>query len=224
MHYTVLLVGFTQIPRHFPGQFSVSEVFIFAAINSFFLCFAFDGLINEEVKRYRAGCNISNILAFTPWMFLNFAGLVCLCSNLCCRRFPKFVFLISCTFGVALTYAYITPFNTADIWIQFINDVIIDNMALFGYMALTLMMGLLVLNGISDSVPNFILRKSFHLLAFVLFLPPICFSKYDKPRLICFAFNCVTVALILLEILRFGGHLPQSFSDWFKEKSSGRER
>jgi len=68
------------------------------------------------------------------------------------------------------------------------------------------------------------LRKGFHLLAFVLFLPPIAYSKYDKPRLIVFAFNCVTVALILLEILRFGGHLPQSFSDWFKDKSSGRER
>jgi dolichol kinase len=97
-------------------------------------------------------------------------------------------------------------------------------MAIFGYMALTMTMGLFLLSSVAGSVPTFILRKGFHLLAFVLFLPPIAYSKYDKPRLIVFAFNCVTVALILLEILRFGGHLPQAFSDWFKDMSSGRER
>ena len=47
-------------------------------------------------------------------------------------------------------------------------------------------------------------RKCFHLVAFVAFIAPIILAKYDKPRLIIFAFNCVTVLLILLEVLRHG--------------------
>ena len=39
-----------------------------------------------------------------------------------------------------------------------------------------------------------------------------------------FAFNCVSVALIILEVLRFNNLLPSQISVWFKRLSDGRER
>lgn len=83
-------------------------------------------------------------------MFLNFAGLICMITNICCSRFPKVVFMLSTSIGLALTYVYITPFNQKFILIKFFNDVILDNMALFGYMAMTMTMGLFILNSMSD--------------------------------------------------------------------------
>ena len=67
-------------------------------------------------------------------------------------------------------------------------------------------------------------RKAFHLLAFLLFVPPIITSKFERPRFIVFAFNCVSVALIYLEILRWSGGLAESTSKWFKSFCSDRER
>jgi dolichol kinase len=93
------------------------------------------------------------------------------------------------------------------------------------YMALTLLIGLGALNQLASDLPNYILRKGFHALAFMLFVPPIIMAKIDRPRMLIFAFNCVTVALIIIEVLRYsGGILPESFSKWFKSMSNGRER
>jgi dolichol kinase len=55
-------------------------------------------------------------------------------------------------------------------------------------------------------------------------MPPILMAKIDKPRLLIFSFNCVSVFLIILEALRHGSYLPVSFSRWFKSMSNGRER
>lgn len=69
------------------------------------------------------------------------------------------------------------------------------------------------------------IRKGFHFLAFVLFVPPIVFAKFDKPRMIVFAFNCVSVFLIFIEIIRWGeGIFPQRMTTWFKQFCNGRER
>jgi len=67
-------------------------------------------------------------------------------------------------------------------------------------------------------------RKTFHVLAFVLFLPGIINAHFNRPRLMVFAFNCVSVALILIEALRFSQLLPHNFSMWFKRMSDGREK
>jgi len=76
-------------------------------------------------------------------------------------------------------------------------------MSLIIYMALVLVIGLLILNEYSSITQTFILRKGFHFLAFVLFVPPIIFAKFDKPRMIVFAFNSVSVLLILIEVVRY---------------------
>lgn len=39
-----------------------------------------------------------------------------------------------------------------------------------------------------------------------------------------FAFNSVTVVMILVEVLRHGGALPLSTSDWFKSFCTDREK
>jgi len=58
-----------------------------------------------------------------------------------------------------------------------------------------------------------------------MFLPPIIFTKFEKPRMLIFAFNCVSVLLIYIELLRYNGNiLPQEVSLWFKRNSTGRER
>ena len=72
--------------------------------------------------------------------------------------------------------------------------------------------------------PNFVVRKAFHIMAFLTFMPPIIMSKIDKPRLLIFAFNCVSVFLIIVECIRYGGHMPVSVSSWFKSFANGRER
>ena len=48
----------------------------------------------------------------------------------------------------------------------------------------------------------------FHALAFFLFLPAIIFAKYDSPRFIALAMNCVIVAMIILETARYKRMLP----------------
>ena len=67
-------------------------------------------------------------------------------------------------------------------------------------------------------------RKAFHIVAFVVFAPPIVMANNDKPRLLVFAFNCVSVLLISIEILRYANMLPKSVSDWFKSFCTDRER
>lgn len=46
---------------------------------------------------------------------------------------------------------------------------------------------------------NNIIRKSFHILAVILFFPGII----TNPPYMVFAFNCVTVLLLLLELSRY---------------------
>uniref|UniRef100_A0A7S3FVZ0 dolichol kinase n=1 Tax=Strombidium rassoulzadegani TaxID=1082188 RepID=A0A7S3FVZ0_9SPIT len=93
------------------------------------------------------------------------------------------------------------------------------------YMAIVLALGLMIIQQYRPFTANFIIRKAFHLLAFVLFTPGIIHAKHDKPKLMVFAFNCVSVALIAIEVLRYSGkYFPQEFSAWFKKFSDGRER
>ena len=63
------------ISQFLPGQFSVSELFIFCSLNAFYTTFGLDGLLEIEKKKFIAGCNVSNIIVFGPWYVLNMTGL-----------------------------------------------------------------------------------------------------------------------------------------------------
>jgi dolichol kinase len=116
------------------------------------------------------------------------------------------------------------PYSNLDVLLQFISEIIIADLSLIGFMALTLFAGINLINFSSRGTPNFLVRKYFHILAFMTFLPGIIGAKYARPRLMVFAFNCVQVFLMLLEFARFKGFLPHNFSTWFKLLSDGRER
>lgn len=94
---------------------------------------------------------------------------------------------------------------------------------LFIYMFMMLALGYLMVNNLIGSVQNFFLRKLFHVVAFIVFAPGIINAQNSRPRMMVFAFNCVTVALIYLETFRHAGFLPKPVSDWFKRFSEGRE-
>lgn len=101
--------------------------------------------------------------------------------------------------------------------INFIDKAIIkEGGVLILYMASILTFSTYVMAAIEPTTPNFIIRKCFHFLAFLLFVPGIAQSKFDRPRLMVFAFNCVTVFLILLEVLRHSDCLTPEISLWFK--------
>jgi hypothetical protein len=72
-HFFSVLLVMEFVPRFLPNQFSVSELFIFASINAFYVYFAFDSIERGDGSQaFLPGCNISNILCFTPWLVLNF--------------------------------------------------------------------------------------------------------------------------------------------------------
>ena len=56
--------------------------------------------------------------------------------------------------------------------IETIVSVIMDDIAVFGYMALVLSVGLFVIREIEWMTPNYLLRKCFHGLVFVMLTPP----------------------------------------------------
>ena len=76
----------------------------------------------------------------------------------------------------------------------------------FGYMAVTLWIFLPILFRLNKkkTFAKLTVRKFYHLLAFGLFAPPLFFFDQSKAlaRMMIFAFNCVTVLLILLEVFR----------------------
>ena len=104
------------------------------------------------------------------------------------------------------------------------SDILLADAAVIAYMALFLTLGLLTIWLLQNDFPLFVMRKAFHILAFILFIPGIMNSQFYRPRLMVFAFNCVSVFLIILEVLRHFNYMPQSVSLWFRLKSEGRER
>ena len=172
-----------------------------------------------------AGCNISNVLVFTPWLILNLSSLIYVFPI---RHFPlrkPLHKLMLCTlFGSSITVIIIYPFNDINTLIQFFSDVILGEWPIFVYMLLALTMGLTAVNFNAFLMTRFERRKAFHLVAFVLFVPPIMHAAYNKPRLLVLAMNSVTVALIGIELLRHNGAMSKGVSDWFKSFCEDRER
>ena len=54
-------------------------------------------------------------------------------------------------------------------------------------------------------ISNLTIRKMFHVLAFICFTPPHAWMLDNKDvfRLLVFAFNCVSVLFIFIELLRY---------------------
>jgi len=132
------------VPRHIQKQFTVAELFVFASINAFFLYFEFDSIEKKDaINMYLPGCNISNILIFTPWLALNLMGLIqCLLSVTGLQMTVKSSLLTFVT-GMGLTFVTVSPFNDFEMLKEFIKIVIVPDLALIFYMLLMLSFGLI---------------------------------------------------------------------------------
>ena len=90
---------------------------MFSATSAFYFSFAFDSLIYRSQRQYIAGCNISNVLIFTPWIFLNFSGLIH-------ALIGKYVGLISLFLGFIATFVSISPYNEIGIIWTFLVEIL----------------------------------------------------------------------------------------------------
>jgi hypothetical protein len=117
IHFVTLSLSMELISRFLPQAFSVSELFMFSAVNAYYVSFAFDSLIYRSQRKYIAGCNISNVLIFTPWIFLNFSALIY-------ALIGKYVGLISLILGLIATFVSISPYNDSAIIWTFVSEIL----------------------------------------------------------------------------------------------------
>ena len=111
---------------------------MYSSTNAFYFSFAFDSLIYRSQRQYIAGCNISNVLIFTPWVFLNFSGLIHVLIG-------KYVGVLSLFLGLIVTFVSISPYNEIEIIFTFLKEVLTKEIEIFGYMAIVLALGFLVI-------------------------------------------------------------------------------
>lgn len=93
-----------------------------------------------------AGCNISNIFIFSPWLLLNF----CVLSYSICYRFApfekEFKFWASVFLGSLMTLLSLSSHLVLDYFLAFIADVIVKELFLIAYMASVIFVGLILIN------------------------------------------------------------------------------
>ena len=135
-------------------------------------------------------------------MFLNFTGLIY-------ALIGKFIGKFSIVLGAIATFFCIRPYNDIGLIYTFIIELLTNDGAMIMYLVFTLTIGFMIISQAQFMMPNFMIRKTFHILAFFLFVPAIIYAKFDKPRFIILAFNVVSVVLIIVEVLRHNKCLPQ---------------
>lgn len=116
--------------------------------------------------------------------------------------------VLSAVGGFALTLVCLGNFGEVSLLFSTVFVVISNEFALFVYLALIVAAGLVVISQMEAFYAKFQVRKMFHALAFVLFVPPIANASLQPPKLMVLAFNCVSVAMLILEALRFQNCLP----------------
>ena len=106
---------------------------------------------------------------------------------------------------------YISPSNISLLWNLLKKPA--STKVMF-WMATILALGLPAIYSVTDvtnprsfffGLNNLTIRKLFHFLAFACFTPPhaMMLENKDVFRLLVFAFNCVTVLFIFLEMIRY---------------------
>lgn len=214
--------------RFLPSSFSVSELFLFATLNAYYTGFFIDSALYRD-QRSEVD-NVTNMLVFSPWAFANFLALfnlplACLEDRYVFRFTNGFKAFITTSFSVYMVYWFLAPDNDMATLTAFAKHVIVEQLPLFFFMLVVLLMGMLLIGEFRTTTANFKVRKMFHLLAFILFTPGIMMAKFERPLLLVFALNCVTVALVILELVRYSGLvLSPEQSSWFKQFCEGRER
>lgn len=117
--------------------------------------------------------------------------------------------VISAISGFLVMLLCLGKFGTIKLLFMTVFEVMKNEFVLFIYLFLILACGLVVISHLERFYENFKVRKMFHALAFILFVPPIINAHIEPPKLMVLAFNCISVAMIILEILRYQNCLPE---------------
>lgn len=213
---------------------TIAELFCFAFVNAQMCAFPFDSSFYQDRRTYVPGCNITNTIIFAPWIVLNYATLVAyLLAKTGVVPGVTLKVVFSTVAALGLTQVTLHPFARIDVLLSVIQEILTKDFALIIFMALVLALGLSFISmwpvgGIFEQ------RKMFHVLAFLLFLPPIALASYSEPRMLAFAFNLVIVAMLVVEGARFKRILPgcstenpldlTEFDKWIKSYCQGFER
>lgn len=75
-NFVPLAFTMEAVPSFFRGQFCVGELFVLATINAYYVSFCLDSVIYQNQREFIAGCNITNLVSFSPWLFLNLSGVI----------------------------------------------------------------------------------------------------------------------------------------------------
>ena len=106
-----------------------------------------------------------------------------------------------------LTSLILQPVFRIEVIYEVFKETIWKDKGMFMYLELILGLGIAIVINLSG-MRKFYLRKMFHGLIFFLLLPPIIFSKFEPPRFIALAINCVIAAMAVLELARYKRMLP----------------
>jgi hypothetical protein len=160
-------------------------------------------VLGGQSTPFSAGVPSVNSLVFLPWTFF---GL--LTTLLCVHSFFYELTLFSAVCEFVLCFALVVGWALKLKLRVFIDQVLLSSASknAIAYMALLLIFALPALYRLNKTsrFSKLTTRKLYHLLSFTLFTPPLFFADQSKSltRMMVFAFNCVTVLLIFVEVYR----------------------
>mmetsp|Transcript_12204 Transcript_12204/g.12026 ORF Transcript_12204/g.12026 Transcript_12204/m.12026 type:complete len:251 (-) Transcript_12204:522-1274(-) len=203
VHYLILEVTFFVIVSNIHRSMTLCDMIIVSVLNAMYLMFPLDSIINRDQRLYIAGNNNHNILSFSPWIFLNLVIAFVLVLNKVGLK-KETIIIVSGTISAALTLGLVIKVVPLKVMISFLTQVFLKDVTpkLLLYMIITLVAGLMLAGVFLRNplyVPFYMIRKWFHLIALYLFIP----ATFLNFKMMVFAFNCVTVIMILIELLRF---------------------
>jgi hypothetical protein len=222
LYFFALAFLFSQLIRHFPRSFTFAESFTASWLITTYCHYALHSLTRQAPS---AGVSGFNAIVFIPWVML--VG-VALLTAMQARVMEVSITTVGCDFALVITL--IASLNLP--WITFLRSVIFSEASLLAivYMTVILAMSLPALYWINQkkTLEQMTVRKLYHLLAFLLFAPSLFHFDQDRnlARMMVFAFNCVTVLLILIEWFRckFPRHgLAKMIGGYFQSFCDGRE-
>lgn len=187
-------------------SFTVSELFTLSAcLFGNYLHFAAVSIAYNPHRQHLAGHNEFNCLVFSPWIWMALA-LICMAAT---QFVPSLwlqatICLLTATLGTVLIEGQAVSAIDFEL---FLADIFHPtNYGLFKWFLSSLLVFLPIFHTIKRfKISKLTIRKCFHALALILFVPPIYYASQGKPqasRFVVFAFNCAAVLLVGLELLR----------------------
>eukprot|EP00347_Sterkiella_histriomuscorum_P023226 403335466 len=244
MHFLLIIFGIDQFVENIPQGMTFGEVFNFMCLNAYYTCYFFESLAQSKTGNFLVGKNTYNTLTFAPvsnqiqnqrskqWAVLNLTWVLSMLTQKLIKYHQSLHnYLTSFTFALSIVLGFIQKVQGLESIVEFLTYIFLTprHYSIIGYMLAALVFGISVINTLNTmkDFNNLFLRKTFHILALVLFLP----GTLSTPQMMTFAFNCVSVLLILIEMIRYfmkkkneKGLILNSLDSYFKAFTDQREQ